>query len=361
MAHLLFQKGVYPAQFLQPTADFIRHCQQADGSIWWDHRGKLDPWDHCEAAMGLAISGDWIAAERAYFWLAEHQLSDGSWWSQYQRGKPVKCGRRETNFIAYIATGVWHQYLITNQPRFARRLFPTVARAIDCVLRCQSREGDIAWAIDDQGQPMDDALLTGCSSIYKSLECAINLGKALGQDTARWQRAYHKLGYVLRHRPERFDRSWESKSRYSMDWFYPILAGVYEGRDARTRLLQRWDHFVRPDMGCVCVDDQPWVTVAESCELTIALLAAGERTKANELLSALHQWRHDDGSYWTGYQYEIREHWPIERTSWTAAAVLLAADALTGHTRAHSLFLRRCLDGFDLDIAIKDRASSHYE
>ena len=40
--------------------------------------------------------------------------------------------------------------------------------------------------------------------------------------------------------------------------------------------------------------------------------------------------RHPDGSYWTGWQYANEAHFPAERSSWTAAAVVLAADALTG-------------------------------
>ena len=42
----------------------------------------------------------------------------------------------------------------------------------------------------------------------------------------QWLLARERLGQALRHKPERFDRTWESKSRYSMDWFYPVLAGV---------------------------------------------------------------------------------------------------------------------------------------
>ena len=38
--------------------------------------------------------------------------------------------------------------------------------------------------------------------------------------------------------------------------------------------------------------------------------------------------RDDDGSYWTGYVYPDTTRWPVERTTWTAGAVVLAADAL---------------------------------
>jgi hypothetical protein len=40
--------------------------------------------------------------------------------------------------------------------------------------------------------------------------------------------------------------------------------------------------------------------------------------------------RHDDGSYWTGYVWPDDARWPVERSTWTSAAVLLAADAIGG-------------------------------
>jgi hypothetical protein len=106
--------------------------------------------------------------------------------------------------------------------------------------------------------------------------------------------------------PERFDRTWDSKSRYAMDWFYPILAGWVVGEQAKERLAKRWSEFVEPGIGCRCENHQPWATVAESCELTLALLAAGERDQAAELFSWLTQWRDSDGAWWTGYQFASR-------------------------------------------------------
>ncbi len=333
------------------TSQYLLDCQQSDGSIVWDSEGKLDPWDHCESAMGLSVAGELDAAKAAYRWLQKNQLEDGSWWANYRHGQPVLEGRRETNFVAYIATGIWHYYLVSRDSDFAREMFCTVKRAIDCVLSYQSAHGEIAWAFDARGRCLDDALVTGCSSIYKSLECAINLADLLDEDAAGWSRAYHRLGEAIKHKPQRFDRSWESKARYSMDWFYPILAGIYEGEEASARLDARWDTFVRPGMGCLCVSDEPWVTVAESCELTMALVAAGRREQALELYSWLHQWTDDNGVYWTGYQYKIQEFWPVEKTSWTSAAVLLAADSLFGYTGAARLFAERRIDAIELPAA----------
>ena len=48
--------------------------------------------------------------------------------------------------------------------------------------------------------------------------------------------------------------------------------------------------------------------------------------------------RHPDGSYWTGWQYANRAHFPAERSSWTAAAVVLAADALMGLSGGAGIF-----------------------
>jgi hypothetical protein len=123
-----------------------------------------------------------------------------------------------------------------------------------------------------------------------------------------------------------------------MDWYYPVLGGAVTGTAARERLAADWDRFVVPGLGCRCVADRPWVTGAETCELALALAAAGQREAALEQVAAMQHLRHDDGSYWTGYVYPDDARWPIERTTWTAAAVVLAADALAGATGAAGLF-----------------------
>lgn len=327
----------FPETLLKPTADFILNSQLPSGEIPWFKGSYSDPWDHIEAAMGLSIAGEYTASERAYRWLATIQLTDGSWWAAYKNGEIHNKERRESNFVAYIATGVWHHYLITSDRAFLETMWPCVHAAITFVLSLQTDHGDIHWAVDTHGTPLEDALLTGCSSIYKSLECAIHIADALKKPSKEWLNARTQLGHALRSKPHRFDRTWESKARYSMDWFYPILTGALDQDSANKRLAQRWDEFVRDGMGCRCVSDEPWVTVAETCELVLALIAAGNRDKAAEVYSWLHQWRYDDGAYWTGYQWVEDLLWPDERPTWTAGAILLAADALSGHTPAAAL------------------------
>ena len=338
MSGLYLSKGIFPQQFFQAAVQHIIDAQDADGCIHWFDKGYADPWDHTEAAMGLSIAGEYAAAERAYRWLKNMQLEDGSWWMHYKDGEIHNNDRRETNFVAYVATGVWHHYLITENHSFLCEMAPVVEKAIRFVVGLQTEHGDIHWAVDTQGKPMRDALVTGCSSIYKSLECAINIFATLGENKQGWRAARERLGHALRHKPERFDRTWGSKARYSMDWFYPVLTGVFDRKQGLARLNARWNEFVEVGMGCRCVSDEPWVTVAESCELTMALLAAGDHARAVELYSWLHQWRDQQGVYWTGYQFVEDIMWPEEKPTWTGGAILLAADALTEHTPACRLF-----------------------
>lgn len=328
----------FPSEYFKPTIEYIKATQLDSGSIPWFDRGHADPWDHVEAAMALSIAGEYEAAEKAYLWLKEKQLDDGSWWAAYKGEEIDNKERRETNFVAYVATGIWHHYLISKNIEFSRSMWSVVQKAMGFVLGLQTEYGEVHWAVDGDGKPKEDALITGCSSIYKSLECAYNLSVVLGETKPEWLEARSKLGNTLHFRPERFDRTWESKARYSMDWFYPVLTGALPKIEARERLKARWDEFVIDGMGCRCVSDEPWVTIAESCELVMALLAAGEVEKAHEVYGWLHQWKIADGSYWTGYQFEERLLWPDERPTWTAGAIILAADALTHYSDASRLF-----------------------
>lgn len=328
------------ARLVELTTDYIARTQQPGGGIPWFEGGIIDPWDHVESAMGLTVGGRLDAAEAAYRWLKTHQHPEGYWLAAYDGDKVADGTRAETNFVAYAATGVWHHYMVTGNEPFLRELWPVINRALDFVLGLQAESGEVYWALDTRTGINKDALLTGCSSIYRSLDCGIAIAQVLGEPHAHWTRARQRLGQALLTRPDRFDRTWESKARYSMDWFYPVLSGVLSRPDARTRLSGRWSDFVADGLGCRCVSDQPWVTMAETCELIMACAAAGLNAQAVRLFEDLARFQVEDGSWWTGFVFTDEVMWPDERPTWTAGAILLAADTLYGLTDASTIFTR---------------------
>jgi hypothetical protein len=115
-----------------------------------------------------------------------------------------------------------------------------------------------------------------------------------------------------------------------MDWYYPVLGGAVRGAAGHALLEERWDTFVEPGLGIRCVADNPWVTGAETCELVMALDALGDRPRALRLLADMQHLRTEDGRYFTGYVFPDDVNWPYEHTTYTAAAVVLAVDALAG-------------------------------
>ena len=320
---------------LAATADFILGVQKADGEIPWSHGGLTDPWDHVESAMGLTIGGYGEAARKAFLWSARTQLADGSWWSCYRHGTPENGAHKDSNMTAYIAVGVMHYVLATGDHAFVRVMWPTICKAMDYVIGLQAPEGEILWAKRADGTIDTRALLTGSSSIYMSLSCALRMAHLLGERRPAWESARIRLRHAIRLKPHLFDRS---KACFSMDWYYPILGNALTGYDAKKRIAQAWDRFVAPAWGVRCVSDQPWATMAETAELAIALAAIGEFATAEMVFGWLLDKRYDDGAFWTGVTFPDCTIYTMEKTAWTAAAVLLAADILYDLSPASRLF-----------------------
>ena len=336
--------GLLTADDIAATAASIARAQEPSGAIPWFPGGHTDPWDHVECAMALSATGLGDAAVRAYEYLRRTQRPDGSWPAKVA-GTRVLDGAAETNQCAYVAVGVWHHLLITGDDRFAWRMWPTVRRAADFVVRRQTDRGEIGWVVGVDGSVTDDALLTGSSSTYQSLRCALALADWVGEPQPDWELAAGRLAHVVAEHPEAF----LDKSRYSMDWYYPVLGGALRGPAALERIEEQWHDFVVPGLGARCVSDQPWVTGAETCELVLALDAVGDRDRALALLADVQHLRETDGSYWTGWQFAERVNWPDEHSTWTAAAVVLAVDALSRTSPGNGIFrAERLPAGVDL-------------
>ena len=284
--------------------------------------------------MGLSTAGRLREAERAYLWMESTQLPDGSWWSATRNGVPED-RTRDSNVSSYIAVGVYHHFLITGDVGFLRRLWPTLEAGINYAVGLQADAGEIAWARNSEGIVDRMALLTGSSSVYMSLKCALAIASLLGKRRSDWESAKQRLGDAIRHRPNLFNMM---KARYSMDWYYPVLCGAVTGAEARKRIDRSWEKFVVPGWGVKCVCDQPWVTIAEASELVLTLAAIGEQERASIVFNWTCDKKFDDGSYWMGVTFPDGVIWPEEKTCWTAAVMLLAHDALHGITPAGRLF-----------------------
>jgi hypothetical protein len=323
--------GILTAGQVLATGRSIAAVQQRSGAVGWPD-GHVDAWNHVECTMALSVCGLRDAARRGYEWLRATQRPDGSW-PKFRADGSASDSTAESNHAAYPAVGVWHELLVSRDEAFAAAMWPVVRAGVEFALGLQLPGGEIIWRRDG-GSPDSFALLAGSSSIYTSVRCAIALADYLGRPQPDWELAADQLAHAVACHPGAF----ADKSRFSMDWYYPVLGGPVRGTAALRRLDDGWPAFVVPGLGVRCVSDQPWVTGAETCELAIALEAAGDRARALEILEQIQHLRAGDGGYWTGWQFANRAHYPNEQSSWTAAAIVLAADALSGATGGAGVF-----------------------
>lgn len=336
--------GVLNSEQCLETGAAIAAMQEPSGALPWFPGGQTDPWDHIESAMALSVTGMLAEAEKAYEWSRRTQRPDGSWPIKFVNGR-VADPNTDANFCAYIAVGVWHHHLITGDRAFLDHMWPTVWAAIELVLRFQAPSGQMYWG---GGHPLphtggqfgladgvfESAMLTGSASIHQALGCAALIAEAVGQPAPAWRDAQMRLGHALRRHTGHF----LPPSDHSMDWYYPVLGGAVRGRAGQELIAQRWDEFVVDGLGIRCVDHRPWVTGAETCELVLAMNCLGDDADACRLFADMQHLRDPDGSYWTGLVFSDGKRWPVEKSCWTSAAVVLAADALSRTSAANGIF-----------------------
>ena len=72
--------------------------------------------------MALDVGGRHAEADRAYEWLVDLQRDDGSWHQYYIAGDDgstqVEQDKLDANVCAYVAAGVWHRWLLTDDKGF---------------------------------------------------------------------------------------------------------------------------------------------------------------------------------------------------------------------------------------------------
>ena len=131
-----------------------------------------------------------------------------------------------------------------------------------------------------------------------------------------------------------------------MDWYYPMLSGALEGEPARApdgRVAGTT--FVMEGLGVRCVSTSDWVTAAETAECVLALDAARDgRAAARTCSPGPRACAGRRRLLLDRMVYPDRVTFPdAERTTYTAAAIILAADALSDTTPAAGLFRGECL------------------
>ena len=312
------------AEMLQ-TVHAIAAIQSPEGAIAEFPGGVVNPWNHIEAAMALDVGGLHDAAERAYKWLASTQRVDGAWPSAYL-GLEVVDRTLDANVSSYVAFGAWHHFAVTGDEGFLGRMWPTVDRAVEFAVGLQRPDGAIRWARDARWRAAKQALLTSCACVYMSLRSALRIGRVLGKQRPEWELAMERLGDAIR----AGDHLFSAKERFSMDWYYPVLARVLEGEAATDRIRARWSDFVVEGLGARCVSDRPWVTSGESAELVLALHVAGMPLEAQRLFEWVRHLRADDGAYWIGATFPDGTVWPQQKPTWGSGSVVLAADVVAG-------------------------------
>ncbi len=324
---------------LAPSVEQIRQAQTRDGAIHWTvDATRLDLWNMLEATMALASWGDLDAVRGALDWAVQHQRPDGGWWAEYRLGEVRAASAWSVvHHAAYLATAVRHAAACGLDPEPYQS---AVSRGIEFALAHQNPDGTVAWARAADGSVHGSALRTACSSICLSLADAAALyGHA--PDAAEWLSARARIGEAIRSEADSFDQDWPDKSNHAMDWFYPVLAGLGTPEWGAERIDARWDEFIEPNLGCRCVTDEPWVTVAETCELVMALLNLGRPDAARRLFLDVMQLRDVRGRLWMGCQFDLGVWWPREQPSWSSAAAVLAGDALFGWSPAGAIWTQR--------------------
>jgi len=104
------------------------------------------------------------------------------------------------------------------------------------------------------------------------------------------------------------------------------------------------DNFYDEGLGIRCVQEEPWITVAETNEFIIALVMAKNKKLAKKIFTESLRISDEKNIPYMGWQHSENIFWPDERPTWTSAAVLLAADTIFEFTKGFNLFLENQSD-----------------
>jgi len=296
----------------EPSKNWIISNQSPSGAIFWDEKAKCDPWDHCECLIALAIYEEWEHFWRGVNWFFTNLNEDGLIYAEFQNEKPSKL-HYESHHAPYIIIPLIQASLIDQEQDYKKILTNEQLLKLENVFEAlnefKDEDGYFYWAKDSNGYS-DNSLITASMSILLSLAAKDKSLPMFNIDM--WQ--------------EKFNRDGIDRSRFSMDFYYPFLAGI---KNNRKEFLDLLDNYYVKGLGVKCVAEEPWVTIAESSECVISALIHGNENIAKEIFNDIQQFQNKDGIFPTGYQYHMEIFWPDENSTWTNAAVIIAAHALS--------------------------------
>ena len=336
----LDKSKAFNRNLFENLGNYIKSIQLESGAIPSNKDGSHDPWDHIESIMGLNFANKKESSKLAFEWLIKNQNNDGSWFSKYNDSHPLE-KNKSTHFGPYISVAALHFYKIFEDKEFLEYLWPNIKLALKFSLSLQIPNGTIPWSIDEGGKIEEDYLLTGSSSILKSIECGIAISKLLNdkENISNWTQSHKSLSNAIRNPMGKFDLL-QDRKRFSMDWYYPILSGCLNDKERDYYIDKVFNDFYVEDIGVKCVIEEPWITVAETCEFIIALMISNRDEDAKKLLLDVLNICDKDNIPYMGWQYKENIFWPKEKPSWTSAAAILAADTILDFSNASDLFKR---------------------
>ena len=296
----------------EPSKNWIISNQSSSGAIFWDEKGKCDPWDHCECLIALAIYEEWEHFWRGVNWFITNLNEDGLIYAEFQNEKPSKL-HYESHHAPYIIMPLIQASLIDKEQDYKKILTNEQLLKLENIFEVlddfKDEDGYFYWAKDSNGYS-DNSLITASMSIFLSL---VAKDKSFPKfNTEMWQ--------------EKFNRDGVDRSRFSMDFYYPFLAGI---KNNKKEFLDLLDNYYVKGLGVKCVAEEPWVTIAESSECVISALIHDNENIAKQIFNDIQQFQNKDGIFPTGYQYNMEIFWPEENSTWTNAAVIIAAHALS--------------------------------
>ena len=267
------------------TADQVRRhrrldraVQEADGALPWAPGGAHRRWNHVEARWPWSSAASVEAAEPPTTGACATSARTAPGRSQVAGGvvddAAARPTCRPTSRSASGTTG-WSGATRRSWSGCGRRC----ASGLDFVVGLQlplRRHRLVQSGRSGPARSTARRCWPAASSIHQSLR-----GRPRARGAARRPAAGLGAGRrPARPRRARAPRPGSSTSpTYSMDWYYPVLGGAVRGeaRPPRCCATSAGTGSWSPGSGVRCVDTNPWVTGAETCELALALDAVGDR------------------------------------------------------------------------------------